>query len=211
MGNIIYNRNMIWISYVVSWLMVIPWMVYAMLASLWPTTEQNNYKLLDWARWVLTIWVIVPMFWMLHHCIVDGLFCHHDNAEDEKENQKNRDNCYFFFWILDLGFGAVECVLAVLGTIKLINAEPGYSTWFWASVIMMNIFCWLHFVMYLGCCCMVVGLSCCFTGNSKMKSGTWSERLMANDRHYKMLNMFHPASNKNAKYRQDVGMTVDRY
>merc|ERR1712170_144522 len=92
---------MIWICYAISRLMVIPWMVYAMMASLWPTTEQNNYKLLDWSRWVLTVWVIVPMFWMLHHCIVDGLICHHDNAADTKKTNKTETIAISFsgFWI----------------------------------------------------------------------------------------------------------------
>ena len=202
---------MLWVCYALSWLMVIPWMIYAFQATLWATTEQNNYKLIDWARWVLTIWIIVPAFWILHHCVVDGLFCHHDNTTDRVGNQKTRDYCYFFFWIMDLGFGAVECLLAVMGLVYLINAEPGYATWFWVSVIMMDVFCWLHFATYLGCCCLVLAQSCCFTEKSKMKKGTMLERLMANDRHYKMLNVFHPQNNKNEKYHQDVGRSVDRY
>ena len=196
---------MIWICYALSWLMVIPWMVYATQASQWPTSEQNNYKLLDWARWVLTLWVIVPMFWLLHFCIVDGLFCNRDNATDKVGNQKKRDNCYFFFWILDLGFGAVECYLAVMGIINCMYAEDGYSTWFWASVVMMDIFCWLHFAIHLGCCCCIVGLSCFAPGNHSILN-------IGLDRHYKMLNVFHPQDNKNEKYVQpQTGINYDTY
>jgi len=143
---------MIWLCYALSWLMVIPWAIYAMSASLWPTTEQNNSKLLDWSRWVLTTWVIVPMFWALHHCIVDGLCLNKANAKSKSKTSSTKDCCYMVFYLLDLFFSTVECLLAVLGTIWMCNINKGYSTWFYASLIMMLICCYLHFLAYLFVC-----------------------------------------------------------
>lgn len=202
---------MIWVCYILSWLMLIPWCIFAMWATLWPTTEQNNYKLLDWARWCLTIWIIVPMIWKLHHCIVDGLCCNLTNSSDIKKTQKCRDYVYLFFWVMDIMFGALECFLAIRGTIYMCNIEKGYGTWFYVSMIMMLIFCWMHFLAYVGVCCMVVAFSCCFIEKSKGKNSDVMTRLVANDRHHKMLSMFHPVNNKTQKYTQEVNNLEDMY
>ena len=203
---------MIWICYQLSWLMIIPWAIFAMWSTLWPSTEQNNYKLLDWSRWVITVWLVVPMMWKVHHCIIDGLCCNLSKSSDPKKTQKCRDYVYLPFWVMDIGFGAFECFLAILGTLYLCNMEKGASTWFYASMIMMDIFCWLHFLAYTGVFCMVVSVTCCFKDKSKSANKDMITRLVANDRHHKMISMFHPAENKKAVYEQSIsGYHDDMY
>ena len=94
---------------------VIPWSIFAFTATLWPTTEQNNYKLLDWSRWAITMWLISPMITVIFNMVLEGMCCNLEGSQNRKRNTRCHKISSAFNWFVDFCLTGVQCFLAILG------------------------------------------------------------------------------------------------
>lgn len=177
---------------------VIPWSIFAFWATLWPTTEQNNYKLLDWSRWVLTIWFIHPMMSFLFNVVFEGFCCNLSETRHTKSNLLCHKVASAFQWLIDFGLAGVQCFFAVWGCILLSKLNETDSKWFKFSMILMDICLWILFLAYVGyfVCIFFVSTCCRNYGVVVDKDVGLCQRLILNFRHFNGISLLQNKNNK---------------
>lgn len=181
---------------------VIPWSIFAFTATLWPTTEQNNYKLLDWSRWVLTMWFISPMMTAIFNMVLEGICCNLEDSQNKKRNTRCHKISSAFNWFVDFCLAGIQCFLAILGLVMLSDMNKTDNKWFKFSMIIMNILLWLMFTAYVMFFLSVFSVTtCCKTyGVVTDKDVGFFERLILNYRHFNGLAMLQNHNNRKDAY-----------
>jgi len=198
--------------YLISMVMTIPWSIFAFPTTKWALTEQDNFKLVDFARWYLVLVFFPVMLYLFYYCVVEGFCYNYKNSNDNKKTSNCRLSWFYVVWFLNFLCSIASCYWAVHGAMLISKANKGYSTWFWISVIMMDAFLFLYFIIFAAMFFWSLYVSCCAKDKSIVKEEKGCcAHFFRNFHNLEIVSICQPSSNKKNMYANESGNDSSMY